>query len=152
MDTVLIVVAVLFVMIIAGSMIAGGIWVYIDSRKRQRLTADAMNSLAKECTALSESLTEIAKVPGYLDGLVKVCGDQVIQVTEMKVLVEKFRLSLFGPDKTKLEEERAGFQAYDDRQADESFEIQQMVENGFSVEEAREKVKGARTTGRFRLG
>ena len=152
MDTVLIVIAVLFVMIIAGGLTAGAVWLYFDGRKRQRLTADAMQALAKECALLSESLAEIAKTPGYLDGLVKVCGDYVIQVAELKDLVEKFRLSLFGPEKSRKAEDKAAFQAYSDEAADDSYEVQQMVEAGFAVEEAKEKVANARRAGRFTLG
>jgi hypothetical protein len=152
METALIVVAVLFAVLILGALVAAAGWVYFDTRKRQRLTSDVMSELAKQCSLLNGSLSEIAKMPGYLDGLVKVCGDQVIQVAEMRELVERFRLSLFGPEKTRKAEDKAAFQAYSDEAADDSFEIQQMVEAGFAVEEAKEKVANARRAGRFTLG
>lgn len=151
MNTVLIVVAVMFAVVMLLAIAGVGGWMYYDTRKRHRLMTDELKELSTRLTDINLGISEISKMPSYIEGMTKVCGDFVIQVSEMKELVEKFRLSLFGPERTKKEEERAAFQEYDDKAADDSFEIQQMVDQGFSVGEATQRVKGARA-GRFTLG
>jgi hypothetical protein len=151
MDTVLIAVAVVLVVLVGAAMVAGLLWAYFDFRNKQRLMSDAMDRLGSNCSKLAESLTVVTQIPGYLDGLVKVCGDQVAEVVKLSGHVEQFRMSLFGPGKTKDKEDRSAFQPYTDEAADDSYEIQNLVEAGFSVGDATQRVKGGRA-GRFNLG
>jgi hypothetical protein len=152
METILIVVVVMLAMLVLAGIVVGIFWVYLDARKMVRELASDIVGLQASIVLLKDSLGDHGKVPGYLEGLTKVCGDQVIKITEMNALIERFRLSLFGPEKTPKDAAHDGFQAYDDRLADQSYEIQQMVEAGYSPEEARDKISTIRRSGTFNLG
>lgn len=163
MQIVLIAAVSIFLFLIIAAGVAGAGWIYYDQRKRQRGLIESMDHLAASVEScgksqiaavehLADSVGDIGKVPELLAGIKSVCETYVAQVVELSGLINKFHGSLFGPVVEKARPTDA-WKPYSDTEADDAWEIEQMVQNGFSREEALEKVTATRkSNSRFTLG
>lgn len=112
--------------------LAGFVWAYLDMRSRQKAVIETMR-------ALTANLGNLGRAPGYIEGLVKVCEDQVKTVASLTESVENFRKALFGAEHR--DTEKQAFTEYREDDAQRAWEEQQLVEQGFNPEQAREKVR-----------
>lgn len=146
MQTVLMILGGAFLGVLVLAILAGLVWVYLDLRRQ-----------TKALTLSLSGLGSMGEVPAYIQGLVKVCEDQVKSVIELKQTVDKFHGSMFGPEK---DNDKAAWQPYSDSAADMAYEVEELVRQGFSASEAKERVSNsfmeakrrqAEEMGRFRL-
>lgn len=134
MQTAFFVVCAVVVTVFLIALMAVCVWVYNDIRKRQRVLVNALNAVSQQCS-------EISKSPTYLEGMNKVAHDMVVQIGALTTVVGKFSDSVFP---ARADQDRASWQPYDDSAADEAYEVQQLVENGFGHQEAVERVAAMR--------
>lgn len=117
-------------------------FLYLDLRRGRQEMVAAMNSLTDRCRDISAKahlVEELGKCPGYIEGLVRVCETQVAAVSALASAVQKFHETLFGAETRQRDKD--AWVAYEESDADRQAEINEMIANGYSPVEARERAK-----------
>jgi hypothetical protein len=150
-QTALLALGIAFAAILGLAVLSGAIWAYWDTRRRQQRLIGAL-----------DSLSGIGRLPEYLAGLEKICADQVKAVLDLNASVEKFRVVMFpGSTDSQRKQDLDGFVAYSDEAADQAAEMEELIAQGYGVQEAKERVQASRMRakqdereqgGLFRLG
>lgn len=129
--------------LIYGIAVSAAAYIIIDKLKgyfKQRKVEEdarrqALHSAEEAVLKLYQAVEKISALPAYVNGLVRVCGDQVVAIQTLQASVDKFSKTVLAPG------DPSNFTGYDEGKADLEFRKMEYMAHGDNAESAELKAQ-----------